>query len=74
MRSHDFEEKKNVWYPLYIIEGDPTAKYSPPKDPEACPMSTSTFHCKDVFLKVEISATHRLSAGTQKALDARMAL
>jgi hypothetical protein len=73
-RDRDFEADKDQWYPLYIINGDAAAKYSPPKDLDANPLSTSTFHCKDVFLKGSISATHRLPTGTQKALDALMAL
>ena len=39
VHDHDFEEKKNLWYLLYVIKRDAyaTAKCSPPNDPEVCP-------------------------------------
>ena len=71
VQDHDFDEGKDTWYPLYMVKGLATAAYSKPKN---CPASTSVVHRKAVFLKGQISKTHRLSDATKKALDARMAL
>ena len=71
VQDRDFDEGKDTWYPLYMVKGLATAAYSKPKN---CPASTSVVHRKAVFLKGQISKTHRLSDATKRALDARMAL
>jgi hypothetical protein len=71
VHDHDFDEHKDTWYPLYMVKGLATAAYSKPKN---CPASTSLVHRKAVFLRGQITKTHRLTDATKMALDARMAL
>ena len=71
VHDHDFDERKDTWYPLYKAKGLTTATCPKPKD---FPASTSLVHRKAVFLKGHITKTHRLTDATNMALDARMAL
>ena len=73
VHDHDFDEHKDTWYPLYMVKGLATAAYSKPRIVQPV-LHLFIAKAKAVFLKGQITKTHRLTDATKMALDARMAL